>query len=225
VTGALAIIPARGGSKRVPGKNLANVGGKPLIVWTVEAALAARTVARVIVSTDDTVLAETAASAGADVPFLRPAALSDDAATSADVVLHALDALDESYETAVLLQPTSPLRTAADIDDGLDRLAESGADTCVGVGPVEHRPDWYRTIDAHGRLRPAGAMADGAQGETLYMLNGALFAFRVAAFRADPRFITDETVGHPMPADRSLDIDTPFDLRVANLLFSTGARS
>ena len=119
----VAIIPARGGSKRLPRKNVLPLAGKPLIVWSIEAALASVYIDKTIVSTDDAEIAEISRIAGASVPFMRPPELASDTATSADVVMHALDYLDsqnDHYYYSVLLQPTSPLRTNTDIDAALE---------------------------------------------------------------------------------------------------------
>ena len=137
----LALIPARAGSKGLPRKNLLEVGGLPLIAWSILAAKGSRFVDRVVVSTDGTEIADVARGLGADVPFMRPADLATDDASTQDVVLHCLDELEKEgsgYDLLVLLQPTSPLRKAEDVDSALELLAARGADAVVGVCRVEH---------------------------------------------------------------------------------------
>lgn len=217
----VAIITARGGSRRVPGKNLRPLAGRPLIDWTIASALTCGAVDRVVVSTEDDAIAAQALAAGADVPFRRPAELASDSASSADTVLHALETLrgmGDHFDFAVLLQPTSPFRTAADIEASLALLSESGAETCVSVSVVSKRPTWFFDVDANGRMTP---MVDGDNGpspKTVYMLNGAVYAFRVAWFLEHRRFRDDETVALTMPEERSLDIDTPHEFHVAEAL-------
>ena len=139
----LGLIPARGGSKSIPRKNLAPLGGKPLIAWTCEAALGARCLDRVVVSTDDEEIAAVAEAHGVAAPFRRPAALSGDQATSAEAAIHAVEWLDRHQgwraNLLVLLQPTSPLRTAAQIDAALGLMRERQAETVVSVIEVPHR--------------------------------------------------------------------------------------
>ena len=131
----LAVITARGGSKGVPGKNLRPLAGKPLLSWTVEAALCAKCVTRTIVSTDAPEIADVAVKAGAEAPFLRPAELASDTASSADVVVHALEQCP-GYDYVLLLQPTSPLRTADDIDAAFARMLAANGNACVSVSEV-----------------------------------------------------------------------------------------
>ncbi len=156
----LAMIPARGGSKGLPGKNLRPLLGKPLIAWTVAQALASRYADRVIADTDSPAIAAAARKAGAGVPYLRPARLAGDKARIIDVVLHSLDyfeALGESYDYFLLLEPTSPLRRPGDIDRAIKTLIDAGAkaDSLVSVGRIalEH-PAYAKKINARGRVEP-----------------------------------------------------------------------
>lgn len=211
----LAVIPARGGSKGLPGKNIAPVGGRTLLAWTVDAARAACHVDRVILSSDDPAIMAAAETAGCEVPFRRPADLATDTATSIDVVLHALDMVS-GYDVVVLLQPTSPLRTAEDIDGACARLAERGAPACVSVAPVEQSPYWMYTLASGDVLRPVLEPPPGAHRRQdlppVVALNGAVYVADVAWLRRARTFVTRETVAYPMPASRSLDIDTAADL-------------
>ena len=219
----LAIIPARGGSKRIPGKNLKTVGGQPLIAWTIRAALAAKCVDRVILSTDDSAIMAIAQSFGCDVPFIRPKHLSTDQASSVDVVLHALSTLDQGFDIGVLLQPTSPLRTAEDIDGCVKQLIKANANTCVAVSPVAHRPEWHGFIANDGCFDPfrvSRSVSKAASDEDVYMLNGAGFVFRTQSFIKNEVFVDGATQTYIMPEERSLDIDTSFQLHIADVILT-----
>lgn len=210
----LALIPARGGSKGLPGKNILPVGGRPLIGWTIAAARGSRHVDRVLLSSDDDAIIAAARACGCDVPFRRPAELSTDTAPMIDVVLHAIDAVPD-YEIVVLLQPTSPLRTAADIDAACELLERNGAPACVSVSPVEQSPYWmYRLTDA-GRMAPLLEAPQVTRRQDLpevYTLNGAVYVADASWLRQHRTFVTADTVAHVMPPERSIDIDTAADL-------------
>ena len=222
----LALVPARGGSRGIPHKNRARVGGKPLIAWTIAAARLSRRVDRVIVSTDCEEIAGLSKALGADVPFLRAAELARDDTPGIAPVLDALDRL-ESLGSArpgwvVQLQPTSPLRTAADIDAALRVAETSGADSVVSVVEASQPPEWTQRIDAEGRLRPflSNAATPRRRQELApaYVLNGAISAARPDALRQRASFLGPDTAAYVMPAERSIDVDTPFDLEIADFL-------
>jgi CMP-N-acetylneuraminic acid synthetase len=219
----IALIPARGGSRRVPRKNLRLTGGKPLIAWTIEAARAASCVDRVIVTTDDREIADVATQHGAEVPFLRPPSLATDGAASADVVGHALRELrlhEGSNSPFVLLQPTSPLRTSQDIDAAAALLVKG--DAVVSVTPAAHSVHWFRTIDGQGRLRPwlDRSATDLRDTESVYALNGAIYVTCAGRFLRDGNLMPEMTMAYVMPQERSLDIDTEFDLRLCDLILA-----
>jgi CMP-N,N'-diacetyllegionaminic acid synthase len=219
MSGVLAIITARGGSKGLPRKNLLPLGGEPLIAWTVRAALNARCIARVIVSTDDNEIAAAAQAAGAEIPFCRPAELASDTASSLDVMLHALDAMGGG-ERAVLLQPTSPFRTSNDLDIGCARwLDATGAGSCVSVCQADMSPWLMYTHGPDRQLErllpePPGGLRRQDLPKAL-VLNGAFYFVDVARLRAERQFVFDDSLGHEMPVDRSLDIDTMVDFEEA----------
>ncbi|CUH82399.1 cytidylyltransferase domain-containing protein [Tropicibacter naphthalenivorans] len=222
--GVLAVITARGGSKGVPRKNVRPLGGVPLIAWTVRAALEASCVARVIVSTDDAEIAEAARDAGADVPFMRPADLASDTATSVDVMVHALEAVP-GYDRAVLLQPTSPFRTGADLDAGFALWqASPGAGGCVSVCEAAESPWLMYGSDAAGRLnRLLPEPPNGTRRQDLpkaLVLNGAFYFVDVARFLAERRFLFADSLGFEMPVARSVDIDTAADFAEAESLLA-----
>ncbi|MFN3537077.1 MAG: acylneuraminate cytidylyltransferase family protein [Brevundimonas sp.] len=204
----LGLIPARGGSKRLPGKNLADLHGRSLLQRAIDAGLEARGIDRLIVSTDDPAIAEAAQAGGAEVPFLRPAELATDEASSLDVVRHAMAWADETEPDAfshlVLLQPTSPLRTAEDIDQTLALCRDQGRSTAVSVA-LAPKADLLMI----GRNDVITRAAE--YGEPL-VLNGAVYAITWSHLSMGGGFITPETAYYVMPENRSIDIDTSADL-------------
>lgn len=216
----LGLIPARGGSKGIPRKNVLPIAGKPLIAWTIEAALAAASLDRIVVTTDDAEIADVAVSHGADVPFMRPAELGRDETPGIDPILHAIDILS-GYDKVVLLQPTSPLRTVDDIEAA---VAMAGSGSMVVSVTESYHAGWIYPMDADGRLdvdisleRPAARRQDMAR---RYMLNGAIYVASCANLRERRGFLQTGTLGYSMPADRSVDIDGPLDWRLAELLLA-----
>jgi N-acylneuraminate cytidylyltransferase len=211
-TGLLGLITARGGSKGLPRKNLLPAGGRPLIAWTIAAALRSRAVDHLVMSSDDEEIMEVAEKWGCSVPFRRPAELATDAASSMDVVMHALDQLP-SYEYVALLQPTSPLRTAGDIDAAFETLLSSGAPSCVSVCETEESPYWMYGLSPNARLiklldSPASRRQDLPR---TYVLNGAIYIANVEWLRDTRSFVGAESVAYIMPNERSIDIDTAAD--------------
>lgn len=222
----LALIPARGGSKGLPGKNVRPLAGKPLISWSIEAARKSRYVDRVIVSTDAPDIAAVAKDSGAEAPFLRPAELASDEAPTSSAVLHALDWLEreagESYDFLALLQATSPLRTSAHLDGGFDRFfADASAGSLVSVCEADKSPHWMKTIGPDGYLRdflPGSAEFTRRQDlPKAYALNGAFYIISVSGFRKERAFVTPRTGYYLMDRMDSIDIDTAFDFRIAEL--------
>lgn len=223
----LGIIPARGGSKGIPRKNIADLGGKPLIAWTIAAARSAIGLDRVIVSTDDPEIAATARQQGAEVPFLRPPELAGDAAAALPVIRHALEwAQTEAalhYDAIAYLQPTSPFRTAADIDQAIEALTE--ADTVVSVVAVPHNmlPASLMEMDEDQHLHftvPPEQRAFRRQDKAsrLFARNGpAILAVRSEVIMAGNLYGT-RIRSLVMPTKRSLDIDGPDDLEMARAM-------
>lgn len=212
----LALIAARGGSKGLPGKNIRPVHGRPLIDFTIGAARAARCIDRLVLSTDDRAIASAGLAGGCEVPFMRPAALAGDEARSIDVVLDALDRLPP-YDVVVLLQPTSPARTAADIDEACAQLVRQDAPSCVSVTLVDESPYWMFRLDEAMRLAPLLPAPVASRRQDLppvYVLNGAVYAARTEWLRRTGGFVGEGTVAHVMPRERSIDIDTLEDFEV-----------
>ncbi len=217
----LGLITARGGSVGLPRKNLRTVGGRSLIARAVEAALASQTIDRAVLSSDDPEIIQAALLAGCDVPFVRPAELATSEATSMAVVHHALDTLTEHYDLVVLLQPTSPFRTAEDIDGAVRHCMAKGAPACVSVTVPDKSPYWSYRLDQQGRMVPLmqGLIASRRQDlpET-FAVNGAVYVARCRWLLTQDEFVQPETVGYAMPKARSIDVDDEVDLVIAEAL-------
>ncbi len=221
----LAIIPARGGSKGVPRKNIRDLGGKPLIAWTIAAARSSAYLDRIIVSTDDAEIANVARQFNAEVPFMRPAELARDGSSGIDPVIHALETLAEKYDYMVLLQPTSPFRNAQDIDQAIELCVKKGAETCVSVTENSKSPYWAYKIDAQQRIEPLfpveEKIACRQQLPKTYAQNGAIFVAACNFVLKTATLQNRQTLAYIMPSERSIDIDSEYDLRLANLLLET----
>jgi CMP-N,N'-diacetyllegionaminic acid synthase len=221
----LAIIPARGGSKGVPRKNIRDIAGKPLIAWTIAEAQKSKYLDRVILSSEDQEIIETAKSWGCEVPFVRPLNLAQDTTPGIDPVLHALVELS-LYDYVVLLQPTSPLRRVADIDGCIEQCVTQSARACVTVTEPEKSPYWMYTMDSRGqmtKLLPTDSMITRRQDlPRAYALNGAVYVAECKWLLKSHSFITEETLGFTMPKERSYDIDTELDFRICEFLLLEG---
>jgi N-acylneuraminate cytidylyltransferase/CMP-N,N'-diacetyllegionaminic acid synthase len=214
----------------VPRKNLRSVAGRPLIAWTIEAARRARSLDRILVTTDDADIAETARHLGAEVPFMRPADLSSDDVPGVMPVIHAVTWLDEheSYrpDRIILLQPTSPLRTAEDIDAALALQDLHPVSSIVSVSPAPHHPSWFKMVDEHQRLHDILAEdPDGVRQRlpVVYALNGAIYIVPRAALLERRALYGSDTRAYVMPPERSLDVDSEWDLHLAALILQAGA--
>jgi YrbI family 3-deoxy-D-manno-octulosonate 8-phosphate phosphatase len=221
-----AVIPARGGSKGIVGKNLRMVGGKPLIAHTILAARAAKRVGKVVVSTDDPAIAEASSAYGAEIVW-RPAELATDTASSESALLHALDSLaaqaDYQPELLAFLQCTSPLTLAEDIDGTIAKLLVDHADSALAVTRF-HYFTWRDTADAVGinhdkRVRPR---RQDRQPE--FIETGAVYVMRVPGFRQARHRFFGKTVLYEMPAERVCEIDEPVDLELAEMRLRSRAR-
>lgn len=229
----LALVPARGGSKRLPRKNILNLAEKPLIEWTIKAALEANDISTVCVSTDDSEIAEVSKKAGAEVPFIRSEQLATDTATSASVVKHALswykEKMKSQYEYFVLLQPTSPLRNSDDISSAISLLKEKNADAVISVCEMEHPPLWSNTLPESLSLE--NFISESVKNkrsqdiDPYYRLNGAIYICRVDRFLREQKFLFNDNIfAYIMPNERSVDIDTAFDFKIAELFINEGTR-
>jgi CMP-N-acetylneuraminic acid synthetase len=221
----LGLIPARGGSKRIPEKNLKALAGKPLIVHTIDAALGSSSLWKVIVSTEDSGIARIAKGAGAEVPFMRPKHLAKDDSPMLDVIKHAMEYYNTEGMTptaVVILQPTSPLRTSHDIDESVSLFQESGADTLVSVRGNTLKLTTFAYPKSEGDelwlKKPENATPSEA-----FQINGAIYIASVKSIISTGSFYGEKIIGHRMPAERSVDIDTDDDWTLAEKLLE-GAR-
>ena len=203
----LGLIPARGGSVRCPRKNLAMVGRLSLLGWAIAQARESGVIDEIAVTTDDTQIAAEARNEGAPA-LIRPARLAQDDTPMAPVIQHALQNI--ACDVLVLLQPTSPLRTADDIRGALRLFERCGADAVISVTAAKE--DLVFNIGHAGRLRP--------RGETTVEANGAIYIGKAEALLRGESFYDGLLYGYPMPKDRSVDIDTPQDLEIARMIIS-----
>lgn len=222
----IALITARGGSKGIPRKNLQLIAGKPLITWTIETALKSRGLRRIIVSTDDEEIALVSSNAGAEVPFIRPSELAQDKSPHISVVLHALKWLRDHEkdipEYVVLLQPTSPLRIAEDIDGVINFAYQKNAEAVVTVVETHAHPYLTKKLEEDARLQPfSNCPLSYPRRQDLppaYFINGAVFMNKVESLAEKKTFYPNELYGFVMPSERSLQIDTPWDLYLVELI-------
>jgi CMP-N,N'-diacetyllegionaminic acid synthase len=214
----LAIVPARGGSKRLPKKNIIDFLGKPLISWTIESALGSKYIDRLIVSTEDNEIASISKKRGAEVPFLRPRQLAEDDATSLDVVCHViqkLESLGEIYDYVILLQPTSPYRTSAHIDKAVDMLKAKNAFSIISVTQAKHSPLWANKIQKNGDMsRFINKKYLNMRSQDLpiyYQLNGAIYLCKVQNLLRENTFFMKNSFSMLMDYKSSVDIDDKYD--------------
>jgi CMP-N-acetylneuraminic acid synthetase len=213
----LALILARGGSKRLPGKNIRPLAGKPLLAWSVDAARACTEIADVVVSTDDEAIASVARAHGARVPFLRPPALAADTSTSADAALHALAFLREqegaSFDAVLLLEPTSPLRASTDLPGVARLLAErwDEADAVVTVGRVHlEQPGVMKRMAAGGRLTP-WVGGNAASDDPAWFPYGVAYAVKTEALERHRTFYPPRVLGYTIERWQNYEVDDLFD--------------
>lgn len=229
----LGLIPARGGSKGIPRKNIRPLAGKPLIAWTIEAARASRLLTRVILSTEDEEIAEVGRQWGVEVPFLRPAELAQDDTPTLPVVLHALDWLEsrgESFEAVMVLQPTNPLRIADDIDGAIERLIATGADSVISFVDVgEKHPARMKVIDEDLRVwdPPFAETREGMRRQDLpkyYLREGSIYLTRVQVLREQKSFKGKDCRAWIIEPQRAVNIDEEVDFLLAEALLRLSGR-
>lgn len=230
----LAIIPARGGSKGVPRKNIALLCGKPLLQYTAEAALAAKRLSRVVLSTDDAEIAAIGRSCGLEVPFMRPAALAADDTPTIPVLQHAVRELEagrEHYDAVMTLQPTTPLRRARDIDGSIGLLEQTGADSVISfVDTGERHPARMKLIDEQGRVidPPFAEEFEGQRRQELpklYLREGSIYLTRRDVLMEQNSLKGKDCRAWIVAEDRALNVDTPFDLFLAAQLLAYHGRA
>jgi CMP-N-acetylneuraminic acid synthetase len=221
----LAIIPARGGSKGIPKKNIKAVSGKPMINYTIEAAKECEYIDKVIVSTDDEEIAEISMRAGAIVPFLRPDEMATDEAPLIDVVMHAVEFYErkaERYDIILLLQPTSPLRTSEDIQKALEYFIRKGEKPLASVSEVFENPTLVRTFGEQNELKKIVDGEDAVRRQDMkkfYRINGAIYINSMKELNENTNF-HENLLGYVLPREHSVDVDEPQDIVVAEYYLS-----
>jgi CMP-N-acetylneuraminic acid synthetase len=226
----LAIIPARGGSEEIPGKNIKLLGGKPLVSWTIEAAKKSKFIDKVIVSTDSEEIANIAKGCGAEIPFMRPSELATDTALVVDVILHILhwfEENDKKYDYFILLQPTSPFRTAMHIDQALDQVFRTPeAQSLVSVKIVNESPYSMKKINSKGFM--GNFLSDYKQYSSrrqdkpkVFIVNGAIYICEWNVYLKDKSFYKRNCLPYIMDGKNSLDLDSLLDWKLAEMLLST----
>lgn len=216
----LAVIPARGGSKGVPRKNIRELAGKPLIAWTIEAAKKSKYIDRLILSSEDPEIIEVAKSYGCEVPFVRPIELAQDGTPGIKVVLDAFQRCP-GYTHILLLQPTSPFRTHKDIDAFIEDFNQKKINCSVSVTTPDKHPMWSFSMTEENVLFPFfnETIPSNRQAlPTAYVLNGALYLADVNWLRENKSFMTTETNGFYMSPESSMDIDTELDFKICTYL-------
>ena len=221
----LAVIPARGGSKRVPGKNMRKLGNKPLINWTIDSAFNTPELSAIMVSTDDPQIAEIAQSAGATVPWLRPIKLATDESKSVDVAIHALD----WYETEngkvdgiLLLQPTSPFRSQASIQKGIELFIKHNYQTVIGVTPTHAHPMWTFKQKGNYLVPYIDGLGFKTRSQDLplaYLVSGSFYLISPKELRIQNSFVTPKIIPLLIESPQeALDIDTEWDFKLAEFI-------
>lgn len=221
----LAIIPARGGSKGVPRKNIKDLCGKPLIAWTIDEAIKSKYIDRVIVSTEDEEIAYISREYGAEVPFLRPIELAQDDTPGIEPILHCINWLkdNENYypDYVCTLQCTSPLRKSNHIDEALEEIIDKNGDSIIGVCESEVNPYWMKKIE-DGKL--VDFMEDSKRYTrrqdlpVIYRLNGAIYICKTDVLMKNKNWYTDNTLPYVMSQEDSVDIDTVLDFKIAEII-------
>lgn len=221
----LALIPARGGSKGIPRKNIKPLLGKPLIAWTIEQGKRSKYIDRIIISTEDEEIAEISKKYGAQAPFLRPKELATDETKGIDVVLHTIEWMkrnNESFDLIMLLQPVSPLRTSEDIDKAVELLFSKNAMAIISVCEVDHHPYWVNRLPENGCmenfLKPEVMNKGRQELTTFYRLNGAIYLAYCDYIAKQKGFFGNESFAYIMPKERSVDIDDEMDFILAEFL-------
>lgn len=221
----IAIIPARGGSKGLPGKNIKPLNGKPLIAYTIECALKSEKISHVVVSTDSNEIAEIALKYGAEVPFLRPDYLATDEAKAIDNYIYTIHRLSELYnediDSFIVLQPTSPLRLHEDIDRAIAMFEEKEADSVISYTQESHPVFWHKFINEDGRLKNIfnDTIENRQELRKSYYPNGAIYIFKKSIIESGV-YYTENTFAYIMPRNRSIDIDYIEDFQYAEFLLS-----
>ena len=223
----LAIIPARGGSKRLLNKNILNLIDKPMITYSIEAGLNSKYIDEVIVSTDSKKIADISKQFGAKIPFIRPSILATDTATSFDVVKHTIEFyknnLNKEFDYLILLQPTSPLRDEKSIDEAIEFIFEKSADCVISVCEAEHSPLWMNSLESDLSMENfIPKEIENLRSQDLkkyYRINGAIYIVEVNKFLNEKTlFLKKNSFAFIMSKENSIDIDEEIDFKLAEVL-------
>jgi len=221
----LVLIPARGGSKRLPGKNIRPLGDKPLIVWSIEVVKNIPEICDVLVSTDDIEISAICKESGALLPWLRPIELATDTASSVDTALHALDWYEAergAVDGLLLLQPTSPFRSRETIYNGIELFVQHGQQTVLGVSPAHAHPMWAMKVEGECLVPLMQEHGMGIRSQDLppaYVVNGSFYLISPAALRAESSFVGKKSIPLIIESPQeALDIDTLWDFKLAEAM-------
>lgn len=224
----LIVIPARGGSKRLPGKNIRKLSGKSLISYAIKAAIGSKFADKAVVSTDDEKIAEVAKRYGAEVPFMRPAELASDKALPQHALQHAVKFFEENYnfkpDIIVMIQPTSPLVQSVDVDEAINKMISEKKNTCVSVSEKPQRPEWMYNLDEEQLFikKNKPTVQRSQELPKLGVLNGAVYVMKYNSLMQKGLLIDNSSVClHIMPRERSVDIDELFDFKLAEFLLKS----
>lgn len=221
----IAIIPARGGSKGLPGKNVRELHGKPLIAYTIEAAVNSQCISEVILSTDDKEIESIAIQYGVKSPFLRPPELATDDALAIDTYIYTIDLLEKMHKNKIdsfmVLQPTSPLRLSRDIDEAYKIFTEKHADSVISYTEEAHPLAWHKIIEKDGSFSniSEGKLMNRQATQKTYYPNGAIYIFKTSLIR-NRQYYSKNSFAYIIPRNRSVDIDTIDDFKYAEFLKS-----
>ena len=223
----IAIVPARGGSKGLPNKNILSLAGKPLILWTIEAAQNSKYIDRIILSTDDKAIADICRPTGIDIPFMRPIDLAKDNSLAIDNYIYTINRLNSEHgfdiEECVVLQPTSPLRKSEDIDGSIELFKKKNADSVVSYTEEHHPIEWHKYITNEGKFENIfeNKLLNRQDIKKSYYPNGAIFVFNYKLIKQN-KYYNENSYAYIMPRKRSIDIDTIDDFEYAEYLINRG---
>ena len=222
----IAIIPARGGSKELPRKNIKSLGGKPLIYWTIEAAKKSKKIERIILSTDDHEIADICKKTEIEIPFMRPVELAQDKSLAIDTYLYTMERLINEYEYKkdefIVLQPTSPFRNSSDIESAIEIFYENNADSVISCRKLDHPISWLYSINKSGLMKKKmeNDLNNRQNADIPFIPNGGIYIFRYSLLKTLKKYCTENTYAHVMPKERSVDIDTEDDFKFAEYLYN-----
>src|SRR3989344_8717445 len=218
----LCVIPARGGSKRLPGKNIKKIGGKPMIAHAILATKESKYVDRVVVSTDDSAIAKVAKKYKAEIPFMRPPKLAIDTAPTLPVIQHTVSFYESKLKfkpnLIILIQPTNPLIITEDVNKTIETLFKTKTNTCFTVTEISQRPEWMYRLDSKKPelfIKKGGGLKKRSQDlPRLGIINGTVYAMKYNTLMKENKIYDDNTSIYIMHRERSVDIDDHFDFKV-----------